>query len=194
MKLFATEYFKVAELSLAAKDRLLDVGGTLAGGVVGGVTAGSMLPYLDGDAGPMERGLAVGAGTLVGSGIGKTVALHSFGHQAPQTLGEAVLGLPPAHVEKKYEKLAPTSFASKFAGVEPSDLKHGTDPDSKFDPKELAKGMEIEREHSDDPAVRKAITKAHLHETKDYNTRLLKMEAAAEKAACWATEYFGLVS
>ena len=61
-------------------------------------------------------------------------------------------------------------------------LKHGADPDQKFNPKELRMGMGIEREHTDDPTITKQITKAHLSEIPDYNTRLLRMEREAKRA------------
>lgn len=186
----ATEYFKLAELSLAAKDRLLELGGTLGGGVLGGLAGSAGLHAFDVAPNAVEQGLATGAGTLLGSNAGKTLALHAWGHRAPTTVGEAVLGLPDPITEKQYEKLPPTALAAKVAKVMPSDLKHGTEPDSKFDPAELARGVEIEKEHTNDPAVAKAITKAHLHEIKDYNTRLDRMEEQAKKTAFWATEYF----
>lgn len=64
-----------------------------------------------------------------------------------------------------------------------------------YDPAELARGIEIEREHVDlynhlkqlYPGLTMTldefaewITKAHLRELKDYNTRLDKMEDAAK--------------
>lgn len=61
-------------------------------------------------------------------------------------------------------------------------LKHSKDNDKKFNKKELEKGIKIEKEHSNKLSVRKAITKAHLAEIPDYNTRLLKMEKKAKKS------------
>ena len=58
-------------------------------------------------------------------------------------------------------------------------LKCGDIPDDKFDPKELAMGIEIEKEHTDNPMIAKMITKAHLSEIPDYNTRLKNMEKEA---------------
>ena len=57
-----------------------------------------------------------------------------------------------------------------------SQLKHHDDPDSKFHPDQLAKGIEVEREHSESIPVRKAITKGHLAEFDRYYTGLDKME------------------
>ena len=58
----------------------------------------------------------------------------------------------------------------------PFGLKHGNDDDSKFDIEQLKTGIEVEKEHSDDPDVAKAIAKAHLAEIPDYYTRLKEME------------------
>lgn len=70
-------------------------------------------------------------------------------------------------------------------------LKHAKDPDSDFDPKALATGVAIEKEHSDSLPVRKAISKGHLAEFDDYYDELPKMEKKLEKKeARWATEYF----
>lgn len=55
-------------------------------------------------------------------------------------------------------------------------LKHHNDPDSDFLPAQLAKGIEVEREHSESLPVRKAITKGHLAEFDKYYTGLGKME------------------
>jgi len=61
---------------------------------------------------------------------------------------------------------------------------------SKFDPEEFRKGMDIELEHGtrnsdtnltdDDPVKTAKITLAHLKEISDYNTRLLAMEKEAK--------------
>ncbi len=56
--------------------------------------------------------------------------------------------------------------------INPAELKHGTDPDSDFDPKQLDMGMKVEYEHSDQPEVAKAIAKAHLAEDDKYYTKL----------------------
>lgn len=60
-------------------------------------------------------------------------------------------------------------------------LKGSHVPDEKFDPEELKMGIEIEKEHHDNPMIAKAITKAHLLECKDYNSRLRKMEEEYKK-------------
>lgn len=49
-------------------------------------------------------------------------------------------------------------------------------PDSAFDPKELARGMKVEMEHTDDPKKAKEITKDHLTEKSDYYSMLAEME------------------
>lgn len=58
--------------------------------------------------------------------------------------------------------------------------KHNADPDDQFNAEELAMGIKIEMEHTDDPDVAKSIAKDHLMEIKDYYTRLLKMEEEAK--------------
>lgn len=49
-------------------------------------------------------------------------------------------------------------------------------PDSDFDPKELAKGIKVEHEHTDYDIIAKLIAKDHLVELPDYYSRLEKME------------------
>jgi hypothetical protein len=59
-------------------------------------------------------------------------------------------------------------------------LKKSDAPDDQFDAEQLAMGIEVEKEHTDDPEIAKAIAKAHLSEIKDYYTRLAKMESEAK--------------
>jgi hypothetical protein len=54
-------------------------------------------------------------------------------------------------------------------------LKHGTDPDEKFDPIQLAMGIKVEMEHTECPKVAKQISKAHLGENPRYYTILKKV-------------------
>jgi len=60
-------------------------------------------------------------------------------------------------------------------------------PDSDFDPKQLAKGIEIEVEHTKDKDLAKEIAKDHLTELPNYyindkgENRLQVMEQEAEK-------------
>lgn len=60
--------------------------------------------------------------------------------------------------------------------------KHNDWPDSKFDPKELKMGIEVEKEHTDDTSITKLIAKDHLAEIPDYYTRLKKMEDEAKES------------
>lgn len=62
-------------------------------------------------------------------------------------------------------------------------FKHVDDPDEKFDAEQLAKGVKIEQEHTNDSYLAKIIAKAHLSELPDYYTRLSKMEKEGEKDA-----------
>lgn len=59
-------------------------------------------------------------------------------------------------------------------------LKGAEVPDSEFDARQLAMGIQIEMEHTDNPDTAKAIAKAHLLEISDYYTRLAKMEQEAK--------------
>jgi len=55
--------------------------------------------------------------------------------------------------------------------------------DVEFDPKELAMGVAIEREHTNNTLTAKEIAKDHLSEIPDYYTRLKNMEAQADAPA-----------
>jgi len=57
--------------------------------------------------------------------------------------------------------------------------KHLEIPDEAFDAAQLAVGIEVELEHTDDEFVAKQIAKDHLAEIPDYYTRLLIMEDQA---------------
>lgn len=83
------------------------------------------------------------------------------------------LGKSPHDVETEIYALLTWYMSGDF-------LKHGDDPDENFDPKELAMGVKVEMEHTNDPAIAKKIAKAHLAEISDYYTWLLKMEQQAK--------------
>ena len=70
----------------------------------------------------------------------------------------------------------------KLKGLTESVGKHNEVPDSKFNSKELKKGIEIEHEHTNDSNLAKDIAKDHLSEIPDYYTRLVKMEDEAKKS------------
>lgn len=57
--------------------------------------------------------------------------------------------------------------------------KHNDISDDQFDQEQLQKGIEIEKEHTDDPLVAKMIAKDHLSEIPDYYSRLHDMEQSA---------------
>ena len=57
--------------------------------------------------------------------------------------------------------------------------KHQNKPNSAFDSKESKMGIEVEKEHVDDPTITVEIAKDHLAEIPDYYTRLKKMEEEA---------------
>lgn len=56
--------------------------------------------------------------------------------------------------------------------------KSADKPDSDFDPDELKRGIEVEKEHTDNDFIAKMIAKDHLSEKgmSDYYTRLDEME------------------
>lgn len=75
---------------------------------------------------------------------------------------------------------------SKVKDLLPGGLGDGK-PDKDFDLKQLQKGIQIEREHTDNPDIAKEIAKDHLTEVSNYyldssgNSRLDELETEAEK-------------
>lgn len=69
------------------------------------------------------------------------------------------------HLASKIHTLA-------LESVDCVELKHGTDPDSNFDPEQLKMGIEVEREHTDNLEVAEKIAKAHLSEDPKYYSKL----------------------
>ena len=59
--------------------------------------------------------------------------------------------------------------------------KHRNVPDEEYDADQLARGIEIEKEHTDDEKISKEIAKDHLSEIPDYYTRLDRMERKAKE-------------
>jgi len=59
--------------------------------------------------------------------------------------------------------------------------KHNNVSIENFCPKQIKMGIEIEKEHTDDPDIALRIAKDHLSEIPDYYTRLKAMEFAAGK-------------
>lgn len=59
--------------------------------------------------------------------------------------------------------------------------KHKRVPITKFDSEQVKMGLEVEKEHTDTPAIAQQIAKDHLAEFPDYYTRLKKMEDEAKK-------------
>lgn len=55
-------------------------------------------------------------------------------------------------------------------------LKKGNIPDKFFNKYQLMKGVEVEKEHTNDPSIAKQIAKAHLKEDPNYYKYLEKME------------------
>ena len=65
-------------------------------------------------------------------------------------------------------------------------MKKGDLPDNQFDPEQSAKGIKVEKEHTDDESVAKQIAKAHLAEFPNYYTALDEMEKKLKKAEALA--------
>jgi hypothetical protein len=59
--------------------------------------------------------------------------------------------------------------------------KHKDVPIEKFCSKQIKLGLDVEKEHTDDPSIALQIVKDHLIEIPDYYTRLKAMESAAGK-------------
>lgn len=73
---------------------------------------------------------------------------------------------------KKLEDVAFKKLSALLRGVG----KHKDVPDEKFDPEQLAMGVKVEQEHTNDPYIAKIIAKDHLMELPDYYSRLKNME------------------
>jgi hypothetical protein len=58
-------------------------------------------------------------------------------------------------------------------------------PDRDFDPVQLAKGTEVELEHTPSRELAKEIAKAHLIESRDYYIKLEQMEKELAKEKKW---------
>lgn len=63
-----------------------------------------------------------------------------------------------------------------FKGKKVQIGKHDSVPDSKFDAKQLAKGIKVELEHTKDSKLAKSIAKDHLKEDPKYYDKLEKVE------------------
>lgn len=59
--------------------------------------------------------------------------------------------------------------------------KHRDQIDDYFNPMELKLGIEVEKEHTDNPLIAKEIAKDHLAECPNYYTRLKKMEIECKR-------------
>lgn len=77
-------------------------------------------------------------------------------------------GIAPERVEENIYAL--------LGGMMRKMFKAASTPDSEFDPDQLARGIEVEKEHTDNEYVAKIIAKTHLLECKTYYTGLDKVE------------------
>jgi hypothetical protein len=77
----------------------------------------------------------------------------------------------PKH--KRKERTVMVTGSGKFKCA--MNLKHGKDPDSMFDRRQLKAGIMIEKEHTNSDCLAKQIAKAHLVEDPRYYTKLKKV-------------------
>ena len=76
-------------------------------------------------------------------------------------------------IVEKYLKL----IEDEIAPVKKFEIgRHNHIADSEFDQEQLKKGIEVEKEHTDDIEIAKSIAKDHLSECKKYYVLLEKME------------------
>lgn len=73
------------------------------------------------------------------------------------------------------------ALAGKYVMLLRGGKSQGLDPSS-VDPEQLAAGIEVEAEHTDDPATRKKIALDHLAEDPEYYSKLQQMESADQAA------------
>lgn len=90
---------------------------------------------------------------------------------------------PDSDVHAFAEKMGiePDKFEGHIYMILSSILTEGKSKDfkGKYDPKQLAKGIEVEKEHTPNALIAEKISKDHLAEIPDYYSRLAKMEKSA---------------
>jgi hypothetical protein len=97
-------------------------------------------------------------------------AVHAWAEKA---------GLPTDKVEA-----AIYTLATKHATLMHDGLAGASDfTEDDADPRELSSGVEVEMEHTTDPAIAKKIALDHLAEIPDYYSRLSRMESQARSDA-----------
>ena len=91
------------------------------------------------------------------------------------------LGVDPHEAEEEIYRLL-ASLVGGENDLVPGGLAAGM-PTEQFPPEQLAKGREIELEHTSNPAIANEITKDHLAEGEDYvKPRLIDLEEGMDKA------------
>lgn len=83
------------------------------------------------------------------------------------------------HLLKELDEKEMVKVFKQFADNGRANEKGITEKD--VDPKELARGIEVEMEHTTDKETAKRIALDHLAEIKTYYTRLKKMEEEGKK-------------
>lgn len=103
-----------------------------------------------------------------------------------ETLGvpgrEVVISLPRADTPPALEETtARVRKLRKRAQEEVTVALRASKPDEDYSPEQLRKGMEVEKEHTDNPTAKKIISKNHLDEFGNYYTGLKNMEKKLEE-------------
>jgi len=80
------------------------------------------------------------------------------------------------------ESMMTSEVISQVEEADSVKFKQGDVPDEEFDAEQLQKGVEIEKEHTDNPEIAKQIAKAHLKEDVDYYVKLEKMVEGKSRA------------
>jgi len=115
----------------------------------------------------------------------KGVSPHAAEELIYQLAAQQVTGkLPEDNVEGGPEESKSASIARYVLNKVAEEAIPGgmaaNKPDSKYDAKQLAMGIKVEKEHTPDPVKAKEIAKDHLEEFGDYYTHLGKMEEKLE--------------
>ena len=99
-------------------------------------------------------------------------------HEIKKVLRDSIAMLKEEYVQPGSGPDMPmTDRMNRFFSEGRAALKHFTDADA--DPQQLRRGIEIEMEHTNDPAVSKKIALDHLAELPNYYTLLDAMESHA---------------
>jgi hypothetical protein len=121
-----------------------------------------------------------GVGSVVG-GIGDFIGgVGDFIGSSKDLAKARELGKEKEYLEELEKYESQKKALSMEQGIK---LKHGSDPDTKFDKSQLSMGIRVETEHTNDKGIAKQIAKAHLSEDPRYYTKLKKVEGMTHNMA-----------